>query len=56
MPNHFHTDAVQIGITALGVILVFHLIRIAATHMVDSETPMVATLGKGMAGLVTFTA
>lgn len=54
MQNHFHTDAVQIVITALGVLVVFHLMRIAAAQMVDSKMPTIATLGKGMAGLVTF--
>ena len=54
MQNHFHTDAVQITVTAFGVIILFHLIRIASAQMVGSGTPIVATVGRGMAGLVTF--
>lgn len=56
MQNHFHTDAIQLGITALGVIVVMHLIRIAGAQLADSKTPALASLGKGMGGLVTFSA
>jgi hypothetical protein len=56
LQNHFHTDAVQLAITALGVIVVMQLIRIVGTQMADSKTPLLATLGKGMGGLVTFSA
>lgn len=56
MQNHFHTDAVQLGITALAVIIVFHMIRIGGGLLADSKTPILATVGKGMGGLVTFSA
>lgn len=56
LQNHFHTDAVQLLITALGVIVVMHLIRIGGGVLADSKTPILATLGKGMGGLVTFSA
>ncbi len=54
MQNHFHTDAVQLFITALGVAVVFHLARILAAQMVDSDRPLIATAGKGIAGVFTF--
>ena len=56
MQNHFHTDAVQILVTAAGVAIVFHLVRMISAQMVDSKTPMLATIGKGLAGTVTFSA
>lgn len=56
MQNHFHTDAVQIFVTAMGVLIVFHLMRIAAAQMVDSDKPAIANIGKGVAGLVSFSA
>lgn len=52
MQNHFHTDAVQLGITALGVIVVFKMIAIAGGLLADSKTPILATVGKGLGGLV----
>lgn len=54
MQNHFHTDAVQLLVTAAGVAVIFHLVRMLSAQMVDSDKPIVATVGKGMAGLVTF--
>lgn len=54
MPNHFHTDAVQIVMTAIGVLIVFHLIRMAGGALVDSDNRMLAGIGKGAVGLVTF--
>lgn len=56
MQNHFHTDAVQIGVTALGVLVLFHFVRALSAQMVDSKQPLIAALGKGAAGLVTFSA
>jgi len=54
--SHIHTDAVQIVVTALGVLIVFHIMRLVSAQMVDSDKPFVATIGKGVAGLVTFSA
>jgi hypothetical protein len=54
MQNHFHTDAVQLLITALGVIAVMQLIRIGGAQLADSKSPLLANIGKGMGGLVTF--
>lgn len=56
MQNHFHTDAVQLAITALGVIVVMQLIRFAGAQLADSKTPLLASVGKGLGGLVTFSA
>lgn len=53
MQNHFHTDAVQLVITALAVAVVFKFIYIAGGQLADSKTPLLAALGKGMGGLVT---
>lgn len=54
MQNHFHTDAVQLGITALAVIAIMQFIRVVSAQMADSGTPLIATIGKGAGGLVTF--
>jgi hypothetical protein len=54
MPNHFHTDAVQIVATAIGVIIVMHLIRMTGGVLVDSDNRFFAGLGKGLVGTVTF--
>ena len=54
--NHFHTDAVQLLITALGVIVVMHMLRIGGGFLADSKTPALASVGKGVGGLVTFSA
>lgn len=56
MQNHFHTDGVQLVITALGVLIVFHVLRIVSVQMVGSDNAMISTTGKGIAGLVTFSA
>jgi hypothetical protein len=54
MPNHFHTDAVQIVITAVGVIIVMHLIRMSGGMLVDNDNRLLAGIGKGLVGTVTF--
>ena len=56
MQNHFHTDAVQLLITAFGVIVVMQMIRIGGGFLAGSKTPVLATIGKGAGGLVTFSA
>jgi hypothetical protein len=54
--SHIHTDAVQIFWMAMGVLIVFHAMRLVSAQMVDSDKPFVSTIGKGVAGLVTFSA
>lgn len=54
MPNHFHTDAVQIVMTAIGVLIVFHLIRMAGGYLMESDNRFASGVGKGAVGLVTF--
>lgn len=54
MQNHFHTDAVQIFMTAIGVIVVMHLIRMTGSAIVDSDNRLLAGIGKGLVGTVTF--
>lgn len=54
MQNHFHTDAVQLVITALAVAVIWHLARAGAAQMVDSDNRIVAMIGKGTAGVFTF--
>lgn len=53
MHSHFHTDAVSLFVTALGVIVVMKMIYIAGAQLADSKTPLLASIGKGMGGLVT---
>jgi hypothetical protein len=53
LQNHFHTDAVQLVITALAVAVVFKMIYIGGGLLADSKSPLFAAIGKGMGGLVT---
>lgn len=46
MRPHFHTDAVQIGMTALGVLVVIHAMRLAAIALAKSDRA--AGLGKAL--------
>lgn len=52
MNQHVHTGFAQLTVTAIYVLLFFHVVRFAAAKMAD--TKMFGTLGKAVGGIVTF--
>lgn len=48
MRPHFHTDAVQIVMTTLGVLVVIHIMRLAAVQL--AARPGSAKAGEILAG------
>jgi hypothetical protein len=52
--GHFHTDAVHLGITALGVAVAFQVIRILAGKIAGSDSGPVSNLGKAVGGFFSF--
>lgn len=54
MKGHWHTDAVHIGITALGVAVAFQVFRILAGKLAGSDSAPVSNVGKAVGGLFSF--
>ncbi len=54
--GHFHTDAVHLGITAVGVAVAFQVFRIVAAKMAGAQATPVANLGKAIGGFFSFPA
>lgn len=46
MRPHFHTDAVQIVMTTIGVLVVIHVMRLAAIQL--AKNPSTAEAGKAI--------
>jgi len=56
LKGHFHSDAVHIGITAVGVAVAFQVFRILAGKLAGSDNSQVSNLGKAVGGLFSFPA
>ena len=54
MKGHFHTDAVQLLITAVGVAVTFQVIRLVAGKLATSDANAVSNLGKAVGGVFSF--
>lgn len=54
--GHWHGDAVHVLYTALGVMIAFQVIRLAAGRLAESDSQGVANVGKAVGGLFSFPA
>jgi len=55
-PGHWHGSIEHIVYTALGVLVVFHVARVLASHMATANSPMVSAVGKSLGAIVSFPA
>ena len=54
MKGHWHTDAIHIGITALGVAIAFQVFRLAAGKLATSDNATVSNVGKSVGAIFSF--
>lgn len=54
MSEHYHSSIDHIILTTVGVVVTIHIGRFVASWMVKSNTPTMQTIGKAVAGVLTF--